>query len=795
MTSLTPYALTSIVSAVTAVLCGAVVIARERFSTTGWIHLLLCLAVALWQCTLAGAMSAPDAYAAQPWLLGTTAAVILVPTFQFHFTHWLARGRGPNVDAITLAWIGTAVCEGLLLTTDIVTVSSSTAGERHAAYGPVGVALVAFMAVLIAGCLKLHIDTLRNNPPGGLAWCRARMLLFAWAATALGMVDQFAALGLRLPAIGGVFFAASLVINLLTTWRYRLIEITPALAAQQFMDTMSDGVVVLDHDGMVRLLNPAACEILGYRAEQLSHALPPRPVAELLFGRDCQRRFPADGFKHQERQYQLASVGHRAVSVSLSIVRDGSGHPLAAVATLHDMTATRAAQEQIRNLAYYDPLTGLPNRLLLKERFSQVLAWAERARGQAAVLFLDLDRFKQVNDTLGHEAGDLLLKAVAERVTTCVRESDIVVPRAGVEDRSTLARLGGDEFVLLLSPIDRGEDAATVAERILQMLSQPVTLKGGEEVVTGVSIGIALYPGDGTDADTLLKKADIAMYHAKESGRSTVRFFDEGLNAATDIRVSLETGIRRAMVSHEFLLKYQPVIASRTGAVMALEVQLWWNHPQRGLLAENTFGEALQETGIAPSLGAWVIRTACVQARSWVAAGRAPIRVMVSVHPMLLERGNLLESVRDALSQTRLEPRHLWLCLRQSRGRGSHAHVPAVIQSLTDLGVQVILDDFGTGQVSVADLISQPVGMARLNGGFIEQVARDADSATAARALLGLIHGLGMQSVASGVNASDAAEVLRTMECDFLLGNALAPAVDAEEIPERIGQIERAIAF
>jgi diguanylate cyclase (GGDEF)-like protein len=440
----------------------------------------------------------------------------------------------------------------------------------------------------------------------------------------------------------------------------------------------------------------------------------------------------------------------------------------------------RAAQEQIHRLAYYDALTGLPNRRLLRERFQQAIAWAERSGTKVAVLFLDLDRFKQVNDSLGHDAGDQLLQVVSERITASVRESDLVL-RGPDDAGSTLARLGGDEFVLLLSPIARGEDAAKAAMRILQTLSDPVRLRTGDEVTTGVSIGIALYPGDGRDADTLMKRADLAMYHAKATGRSNAKFYDEALNTATEQRVGLETSLRRALSGHEFLVRYQPVIAA-DGAAVALDTQLFWRHPERGLLPEREFYDVARDAGLALNLGEWTIRVACDQMQAWQGSGRAPGALMVTATQALLDRGTLPDLLREALAECRFDPANLWVCVRNGTTTVPGSRAAESLRALSALGLQVVLDDFDAGRMSVPDLIAQPVGMVRLSGAWLGTVPKGGDAAVAARALIGLAHDLGMRVIASGVDDAATAACLRDLDCDFQLGAAHAAPLDAEDV-------------
>lgn len=774
-------------AALLAVACGVAVIARERFSKTGWLHFLLASGVAAWQLCVAQLLGASSIAEAEYWGRAMAAMAILVPAIQFHFSYSLVRSRGERFDAVTLVWVMAALLEVTLVATDaFVSRLQTYPWGAFPRYGIAGAVFVVGTAASVVGTGLLYVDVIRRNPVGGIAWWRARLLLASLAFGATGAVDFLPAFGVDLFPFGGTLVALALVLNIYTTIRFRLVEITPALAAQQMMNTMTDGVLLLDRDGMVRLVNPAACDTLGYASAQLLHGLPPRPLAVLLFGEESHAmpRFPDKALTRVERIYYPPTGGERTLLLSVSHVAPEPGEPLAAIVTLHDETEARKAREQIHRLAYYDALTGLPNRLLLKERFQQAIAWAERAGGQAAVLFLDLDRFKQVNDTLGHDAGDRLLQIVTDRISTCVRDSDVVLRGAGRSDVSTLARLGGDEFVLLLAPVERGEDAAKVAMRIHQALAEPVQLGSGDEVVTGASIGIALYPGDGRDADTLMKRADLAMYHAKETGRSNAKFYDEALNVATVQRMGMETSLRRALTGHEFLIQYQPVVGSDDGVPVALDTQLFWRHPEHGLLPEREFAEVAQDAGLALNLGEWVIRTACQQMRSWTSGGMKPLPLMVTASPALIERGMLVDLMREVLQQSGLDPRQLWICVRYLRSRTGSGPMTETLRALGTLGVRVVLDEFDSGQMAVTDLIAQPVRMARLSGTWLDNVSSLGTAAVAARALVGLAKGLEMEVIASGVETPAAAALLRSLGCQYQLGPAHVAAVEAEEVPE-----------
>jgi PAS domain S-box-containing protein len=769
---------------------GALVFSRA--SRPGVMIALLGVFLAGWQVGTAGLVTAaPGEEAVWVTLLALSVPCIVPALYQYYAL--LSGEYGRRRRSVTALWLAAAaICVTQLLVPEwYFRDLQHRPWGAYLSYGPGGAVFAALIAGSTAASVGMAWRLYRDHPRATIASRRGRLLLAAICVGTGGGIDLLTAFRLPVPPVGGSFAAVAALLTVYAAWRFRLVEITPGFAAQQFMDTMSDGVLVLDRDGMVRLVNAAVSEMLGIGAEGLLNRAPQAGVRELFLGEESGESFPQAGFVGQERQYRTPGGKRRVLSVSVSLMREGGQEPVAAVVTLRDITAATVAQEQIHRLAYYDALTGLPNRMLLKERFGQAMARAERARGMAAVLFLDLDRFKQVNDTLGHDAGDVLLKAVAERIVGCVRESDVVLRHGqagreavrGRDGGATLARLGGDEFVLLLSPIERSEDAAKVARRILQSLVAPFRLTGGAEVLTGVSIGISVYPHDGEDAETLLKKADLAMYHAKETGRNHFRFFDEALNVSTMERFGLETSLRRAMTAQEFLLRYQPVVTGPGRRVVGLDVQLYWEHPQRGLIHECEFMQAAHDAGLAVPLCDWVVRTACFQLRAWDGAGVPPQRLFVTVNPTMLERGHLLETVRESLAQTRIRPQQLVLCLHEPGARADRERVASVLEALRRLDVGLALDDFGSGSVSIADLVKHPASMVRLRGALLGRTGRGHESGVLARALVALIHGFGMQAYASGADDDAHAALLREAGCDYLSGKAYGAPHPAEEIP------------
>jgi len=762
------------------------ILVRERGSWLGWLHFFLSVGLATWTLGLQWGLGAPDSASAEAVFrfVAIPAILAFLPVL-FQLMCALTVQRARVRPMIVVAWAASVALLAILWFTDgFITGMRDYAWGHLPAYGWGGWLLVAEVTVVVAASMVFCARLLMRSPKGGVSWHRARLLLLGLGVASFGAADFLPFFGVDMWPWGSFALALGNGVNVIVTWRYRLVEITPAFAAQRFMDTMSDGVVVLDQDGLVRLVNPAACQMLGYRAEEMLHREPAAGVGALLFGeQQSLPHFPHEGYVGRERQYETPSGSRRTLSASLSLMQEGGREPLAAVVTLRDITAAMAAQEQIHRLAYYDPLTNLPNRLLLKERFSQAMARAERARAQAAVLFLDLDRFKQVNDTLGHDAGDLLLKAVSERITACVRESDLVMRNADSAKDSTLARLGGDEFVLLLAPVERGEDAAKVARRILHALTQPFRLKGEADVMSGVSIGISMYPADGEDADTLMKKADLAMYHAKETGRNDFRLFDPAMNAQALKRIDVEAGVKRALMRGELLLSYDPQYGLDGRSLVGFEARVAWRDPIRGRVEAGDFMGVAEETGIAASIFDWSLEAVCTQVAAWASVGTKTPPVCLSATVSQIERSELLRDAAAMFASHGLQPAALRLCITDLADPRASAEVLLRLRDLDALGVAIDLDSLGSGPLDLQMLRQVPARRARVDARLLERLTVRGDPKRPLLALVRLAQGLGLGITATSVASATLAEDLRAAGVDQAQGPFFGGPVEADRVP------------
>ncbi len=428
----------------------------------------------------------------------------------------------------------------------------------------------------------------------------------------------------------------------------------------------------------------------------------------------------------------------------------------------------KVAEHQMEYLAHHDTLTGLPNRALVQDRFEQARAYADRAAYKVALLFLDLDSFKTINDSLGHTVGDALLRQIAMRLAECVRDSD------------TISRQGGDEFLIVLPALQSPDDTAPVLAKLLERLRQPVLVEG-HELSTSVSIGIAIYPDDGADFDTLLKKSDTAMYRAKDAGRNTYRYFDEQMNVEAVEHLALRNDLRRALERGEFVLHYQPQIDLASGQVVGTEALIRWNHPDRGLVPPGRFIPVAEESGLIIPLSEWVMGEACRQAMRWRQAGLPDLLMAVNLSAVQFRRGDVEQTVVNALEASGLNPQHLELELTESTLIHETESVLATVQRLKQQGVRFSIDDFGTGYSSLSYLKRFAIDKLKIDQSFIRDLAVDSDDAAIVRAIIQMAHSLGLKTLAEGVETADMLARLRVFGCDEVQGYHFARPMPAAQ--------------
>jgi diguanylate cyclase (GGDEF)-like protein/PAS domain S-box-containing protein len=469
--------------------------------------------------------------------------------------------------------------------------------------------------------------------------------------------------------------------------------------------------------------------------------------------------------------YQMTKKNGEIIDVLISAksVRDEHGKFLYSMAGIIDVTERKKVEEEVQRLAHYDSLTGLSNRFLLQERLQHALVQAQREDREVGVLFVDLDRFKWVNDTLGHACGDQLLKQVAKTLKRFVRQGD------------TVARIGGDEFVIVLYGFDSDEEPPHFAQRFLEALSQPVSLDG-VEVFNSASIGIAIYPMDGKDVDTLLRHADTAMYAAKEHGRNTYQFYSREMNERVLAKLGMENRLRKALNEKDFFLEYQPQLDLRTRKVSGYEALARWRDPEQGLIPPTDFIRVAEECGLIYPLGEWVLETACAQAKAWHDAGLPKVRMAVNVSTMQFRRHDFVDMVEDVLQRTGLEPEYLEIELTESMVMED---IQQGFERLTDLKVRKIklaIDDFGTGYSSLLYLKHFPFDRIKIAQEFVRDIPEDPENMAIVEAILGIASSLNLEVIAEGVESRKQFNYLYASRCGEIQGYYFSPPQSVDNL-------------
>ncbi len=487
-------------------------------------------------------------------------------------------------------------------------------------------------------------------------------------------------------------------------------------------------------------------------------------------------RSPGIGLSRDERLLFIPVVALQSPIGAIGVVgHKGNkdlkdGQLLSAISVALGLSMENLRQkETILHLAYHDALTDLPNRTLFEDRLTVALAQAHRRNQMLPVMFLDLDRFKQVNDMAGHAMGDKLLRSVAERLAGLVREGD------------TVARVGGDEFTLLSPEVAGVEDTVEIAERVLKVFQQPWALDGHEFHVT-TSVGIAMYPNDGEDAESLLRNADTAMYRAKEQGRNNYQLYTPAMNARIAERLAVENSLRHGLVSGEFAVHYQPQVNIDTGQIVGAEALVRWQHPERGLVLPAEFIPVAEETGLIVPLGEWVLRTACAQNRAWQEAGLPPLRVAVNLSARQFQQRDLKSMVAQVLGETGLDPHCLQLEITEGVAMQDAEFTITMLRELRGMGIQIAIDDFGTGHSSLSYLRRLPIDVVKIDRSFVCDLTTDPNDAAIASTIVAMAHNLKLRVIAEGVETEEQLTFLKEQQCDEFQGYLFSKPVPAEKL-------------
>jgi diguanylate cyclase (GGDEF)-like protein/PAS domain S-box-containing protein len=546
--------------------------------------------------------------------------------------------------------------------------------------------------------------------------------------------------------------------------------------AGKVFESSGEAIVITDSQRRIVSVNPAYTAITGYpREEVVGRTL--QDMTPDLRGWERERgiweEVERSAFWQGETWDRRRNGETYPKWLTVSAVRDKSGQVVNFIEIFSDISERKEREERVRHLAHHDFLTDLPNRMLLSDRITQAISLAQRNDAQVAVLFLDLDRFKNVNDSLGHTIGDKLLQEVARRLRACVRATD------------TVSRLGGDEFVILVPGVPDAGDVAVMAQKVLEVVSEPYSIES-HELISSPSIGIAVYPTDGPDVEALLRNADAAMYHAKESGRKNYQFFTPDMNARAVERLSMERSLRRALERGELQLHYQPQYEIATGRIVGMEALVRWEHPDMGLVSPGRFMPFAEESGLILPIGEWVLQEACRQNRAWQEAGLPHVRVAVNISAVQFRQPGFADSVQRALAHTGLAACYLELEVTESVIMHDAERVTQALALLKQLGLELAIDDFGTGYSSLSYLKRFPIDRLKIDQSFVRDLTTDRDDAAITSAIIALTRNLGLKTIAEGVETREQLEFLRAHGCDEVQGFLFSRPVETDACPARL---------
>jgi diguanylate cyclase (GGDEF)-like protein/PAS domain S-box-containing protein len=539
-------------------------------------------------------------------------------------------------------------------------------------------------------------------------------------------------------------------------------------------------------DHTILAANKVLCELLGYTEQELTG----QSIAEITYEEDREKSKELLGqlFANSTRVFRMEKRYVRKDSTilwantSISAIHGKEGNVLYGLAIIEDITESKKAAEKINRLAYYDSLTGLPNRTFHKELIKRSIEHARRHQEMFALIYIGLDNFQRINDTLGYSVGDLLLKAVADRLANSMRKSDYIARSAEGETVKVISRVGGDEFIVLAHDLNQAQDAAKTSRRLLEELSVPYDLSG-REVFATVSIGIALYPDDGTDVDDLLKNAEKAMRYTKSEGKNNFHFYSSSMHFSVLELLTLENDLHRALERNELVLYYQPKVDAATRIVKGMEALIRWNHPERGLIPPMQFIPMAETSGLILPIGEFVIRTVCKQIKTWQEAGYKQINIALNVSSHQFEKQNLIEIMKTALQDTMISPQCLEVEITESTIMRNPERAIQILMEIKAMGLRIAIDDFGTGYSSLSYLKRLPLDFLKIDQSFVKGVASDPKDQTIVRTTIAMAHSLNLKTIAEGVETEEQLHFLQEHGCDEIQGYLFSQPLPAEEIP------------
>lgn len=531
------------------------------------------------------------------------------------------------------------------------------------------------------------------------------------------------------------------------------------------------GIALLNLDGRLFRVNKAMCELLGYSATEMLamnfyYLVHPGDLNDLQIR--IQEMIDKKVNAYQSEQQCFRKNGEIVWTLStLILIRDDLGKPIYFILQVHNISLQKQAEERLSHMAYHDPLTGLANRNKLEQFLHHILASSRRHQQEFALLFLDLDRFKNINDTIGHEAGDMLLQVIADRLRNNVRNTDMV------------ARLGGDEFVLLITDVKKVESVAVIAQKVLESILKVVVIKG-QEIYTTTSIGISLFPYDGQTMQILMKNADLALYRAKEHGRNNYQFYTSEMTGKAREKMSLQNALGHALAKNEFFLHYQPMLDLKTRRITGVEALLRWKNKEFGFITPDEIIALAEETGLIILVSEWIMKTACEQLKVWHDMGFSGLTLAINCSLRQFKQASFVKSVLSTVTDARLSPQYLEVEVTEKTILQDPETTLRALYSLKDLGVQVAIDDFGIGYWSLNNLRRLSVDKIKIDKSFIKQVTVDETSTTITRAIIAMVNKLGIKSIAEGVETREQYEFLAKEECTEIQGYYLTQPLSDE---------------
>ncbi|HLA04609.1 MAG TPA: EAL domain-containing protein [Syntrophales bacterium] len=546
------------------------------------------------------------------------------------------------------------------------------------------------------------------------------------------------------------------------------------------------GMVLVNLNREIVTANEALCRLLGYSAQELVG----RNMTDLTYEEDSEKnlslaiQLSTDNIPRAqlEKRYVKKDGGIVWTKVTAAAIHSKEGRAIYNLGIIEDLTESKKAAEKIHVLAYYDSLTGLPNRTFHKELMMRAIDHANRRKEFFATIYIGLDNFQRINDIYGHSKGDLLLKAVADRLANSLRKSDYVASSYEAETTEVVSRVGGDEFIVLAQDLTQAQDAAKTAHRLLGEISEPFDLSGFEAFMTA-SIGIALYPDDGTDVDDLLKNADTAMGQAKNEGKNNYQFYSASMNSSVLELLTLENDLHRALARNELLLYYQPKVDAATRMITGMEALIRWMHPDKGLISPMQFIPLAEANGLIIPIGKFVIRIVCRQIKTWQAAGCRQMQIALNVSSRQFDQKNFTEVIRGILLDTMISPQCLALEITESTLMRNPEKAIQTLTELKAMGIEIAIDDFGTGYSSLSYLKRLPLDFLKIDMSFVKSLASDPSDQAIVRATISVAHGLNLKTVAEGVETEEQLSFLQEHGCDEIQGYFFSRPLPTDEIP------------